>query len=215
MAPEVKTSLELIQFARSKGVIVSLGHSNANLQETMAAIDLGAGNATHVFNAMRSFSHRDPGILGAVLTTPQIWAELIADGVHVSSAAVNLCLQCKGAERIILISDAVSATGMPEGQYRLSDIEITLAEGICRTSDGRLAGSILTQDQALRNMVRWTHLPVQTVLGMLSRNPAQSLGIASSKGTLAAGNDADMVLLDENLHVHTTIVQGEVIHTVG
>ncbi len=215
LAPEVDGGLELIEFARSRGVVVSLGHSNATLEETMAAIDLGAANATHLFNAMRSFSHRDPGILGAVLTAQQVWAELIADGVHVSPAAVELCLRCKGAGKILLISDAVSATGMPEGQYRLADGEISLSEGVCRTPEGTLAGSILTQDQALRNLVRWSRLPVQTVLGMLTRNPAQSLGIADSKGSLAAGKDADMVLLDENLGVHTTIVQGEVSHTVG
>ena len=215
VAPEVEGSLELIRFARAKGVVVSLGHSNATLEETMAAIALGTGNATHTFNAMRPFSHRDPGILGAVLTAPEIWAELIADGVHVSPAAINLCIQCKSARRILLISDAVSATGMPEGQYRLSDIEITLSGGICRTREGQLAGSTLTQDQALRNMVRWSHLPLEAVLGMLTRNPAQSLGIAESKGTLAEGRDADMVLLDRNLRVHTTIIQGEVSHTVG
>ena len=215
VAPEVEGSLELIRFARAKGVVVSLGHSNATLEETMAAIALGAGNATHTFNAMRPFSHRDPGILGAVLTAPEIWAELIADGVHVSPAAINLCIQCKSARRILLISDAVSATGMPEGQYRLSDIEITLSGGICRTREGQLAGSTLTQDQALRNMVRWSHLPLEAVLGMLTRNPAQSLGIAESKGTLAEGRDADMVLLDRNLRVNTTIIQGEVSHTLG
>ena len=215
VAPEVEGSPELIRFARAKGVVVSLGHSNATLEETMAAIALGAGNATHTFNAMRPFSHRDPGILGAVLTAPEIWAELIADGVHVSPAAINLCIQCKSARRILLISDAVSATGMPEGQYRLSDIEITLSGGICRTREGQLAGSTLTQDQALRNMVRWSHLPLEAVLGMLTRNPAQSLGIAESKGTLAEGRDADMVLLDRNLRVNTTIIQGEVSHTVG
>ena len=215
VAPEVEGGLELIRFARAKGVVVSLGHSNATLEETMAAIALGAGNATHTFNAMRPFSHRDPGILGAVLTAPEIWAELIADGVHVSPAAINLCIQCKSARRILLISDAVSATGMPEGQYRLSDIEITLSGGICRTREGQLAGSTLTQDQALRNMVRWSHLPLEAVLGMLTRNPAQSLGIAESKGTLAEGRDADMVLLDRNLRVNTTIIQGEVSHTVG
>ena len=215
VAPEVEGSLELIRFARAKGVVVSLGHSNATLEETMAAIALGAGNATHTFNAMRPFSHRDPGILGAVLTAPEIWAELIADGVHVSPAAINLCIQCKSARRILLISDAVSATGMPEGQYRLSDIEITLSGGICRTREGQLAGSTLTQDQALRNMVGWSHLPLEAVLGMLTRNPAQSLGIAESKGTLAEGRDADMVLLDRNLRVNTTIIQGEVSHTVG
>ena len=215
VAPEVEGGLELIRFARAKGVVVSLGHSNATLEETMAAIALGAGNATHTFNAMRPFSHRDPGILGAVLTAPEIWAELIADGVHVSPAAIKLCIQCKSARRILLISDAVSATGMPEGQYRLSDIEITLSGGICRTREGQLAGSTLTQDQALRNMARWSHLPLEAVLGMLTRNPAQSLGIAESKGTLAEGRDADMVLLDRNLRVHTTIIQGEVSHTLG
>ena len=215
LAPEIEGGLELIQHAASRGVVVSMGHSNATLEEAKEAIRLGAGNATHIFNAMRAFSHRDPGILGAVLTTPHVWAELIADGVHVSPDAINLCIQCKQSGRILLISDAVSSTGMPDGRYRLGDIEIRLSGGTCRTREGQLAGSTLTQDQALRNMMRWSNLPLEAVLGMLTRNPAQSMGLADRKGSLAAGLDADMVLLTKDLHVHTTIVQGEVIYSLG
>ncbi len=215
LAPEVEGGLELIQYARSKGVVVSMGHSNATLEEARSAISLGAGNATHTFNAMRDFSHRDPGILGAVLTTPHVWAELIADGVHVSPSAVNLCIQCKQSGRILLVSDAVSATGMPDGQYRLADFEITLSGGVCRTREGQLAGSTLTQDQALRNVVRWSNRPLEAVLPMLTRNPARSVGLADRKGSLIAGHDADMVLLEKDLNVHTTIIQGEVSYSVG
>lgn len=215
LAPEVEGGLELIQYARSKGIVVSLGHSNAALEEAKEAIRLGAGNATHLFNAMRAFNHRDPGILGAVLTTPHVWAELIADGVHVSPDAIKLCLQCKQFGRILLISDAVSAAGMPDGRYRLADSEITVSGGICRTREGQLAGSTLTQDQALRNMMRWSNLPLEAVLGMLTRNPARSMGLAGRKGSLLAGHDADMVLLTKDLFVHTTIVRGEVSYSLG
>ena len=215
LAPEIEGSLELIQYACSKGVVVSMGHSNATLEEAGEAIRLGAGNATHIFNAMRAFNHRDPGILGAVLTTPHVWTELIADGVHVSPDAVRLCVQCKRSGRILLISDAVSATGMPDGQYRLADIDITLSGGICRTREGQLAGSTLTQDQALRNMVHWSNLPLEEVLGMLTLNPARSMGLAGCKGSLSAGHDADMVLLTKDLFVHTTIVQGGVSYSLG
>jgi len=215
MAPEVEGGLELVQHARSKGVVVSIGHSNATLEETREAIKLGATNVTHVFNAMRAFSHRDPGILGAVLTNSDVWVELIADGVHVSPVAINLLIKCKQSNRILLITDGVSATGMPDGQYRLGDCRVMLSGGVCRSPEGKLAGSTLTQDQALRNLLYWSGLPLEEIVCMVTKNPAEATGLADRKGSLGPGQDADMVLLKMDLTVQTTIVQGEVSYSTG
>ena len=215
MAPEVEGGLELVQHARSKGVVVSIGHSNATLEETREAIKLGATNVTHVFNAMRAFSHRDPGILGAVLTNSDVWVELIADGVHVSPVAINLLIKCKQSNRILLITDGISATGMPDGQYRFGDCRVMLSGGVCRSPDGKLAGSTLTQDQALRNLLYWSGLPLEEIVCMVTKNPAEATGLADRKGSLGPGQDADMVLLKMDLTVQTTIVQGEVSYSTG
>ena len=215
VAPEVEGGLELVRHARSKGVVVSIGHSNATLEEAQEAIRLGATNATHIFNAMRAFSHRDPGILGALLSNSDVWVELIADGVHVSPVAINLLLKCKQSSRILLITDSISASGMPDGQYRIGDCEVMLSGGVCRSREGRLAGSTLTQDQALRNLLRWSGLPMEEIVYMLTKNPAESTGLADCKGSLGPGQDADMVLLKMDLTVQTTIVQGEVSYSTG
>src|SRR5262249_30182139 len=133
--------------------VVSLGHTDATYAEAMAAVNAGASHAAHVFNAMRPFEHRETGVLGAVLTTPDVTAELIADGVHVDPAAMRLLLAAKGAAGMILVSDGISATGMPDGAYRLGTFDVTVSGGVCRNAEGKLAGSTLTLDRALRNML--------------------------------------------------------------
>jgi N-acetylglucosamine-6-phosphate deacetylase len=161
----------------------------------------------HVYNAMRPFSHRDSGVIGAVLTSSEVTAELIADGVHVEEAAMRILLQAKGAGRVILISDGLSATGMPDGKYMLGQLEVTVSGGICRNSEGKLAGSTLTLDRALRNVVA-LGVPLQDAVRMLSANPAKLLGIEFKKGALRTGSDADIVLLDENLQVTNVWTRG-------
>jgi N-acetylglucosamine-6-phosphate deacetylase len=161
----------------------------------------------HVYNAMRPFSHRDSGVIGAVFTSPEVSAELIADGVHVDEAAMKVLLQAKGAERMILISDGVSATGMPDGKYMLGQIEVSVSGGICRNSEGKLAGSTLTMDRALRNIVG-LGIPLADAARMLTLNPAALLGIEFKKGALRAGADADIVLLDEGLQLTNVWVRG-------
>ena len=156
---------------------------------------------------MRPFSHRDPGVIGAVLTSPDITAELIADGVHVDETAMRLLLQAKGAAGVILISDGISATGMPDGKYLLGGFEITVSGGVCRNSEGRLAGSTLTLDRALRNIVGLGACLPDT-LRMLTLNPATLLGIEHKKGVLRANADADVVLLDESLRVTQVFARG-------
>ena len=207
LAPELPGALELITVARQAGLIVALGHTDATYEEATAAIARGARHAVHVFNAMRPFSHRETGVLGAILTSPEITAELIADGVHVDPPAMRLLLSSKGASHVLLVSDGTAATGMPDGQYRLGEIEVTVKEGIGRNSDGRLAGSTLTLDRAIRNVVA-LGVPLAPAVQMATLNPARLLGLEKKKGVLAPEADADLVLLDENLRVVGVMTRG-------
>jgi N-acetylglucosamine-6-phosphate deacetylase len=212
VAPEVPGGLDFIQHIRSKGVLVSLGHSNATYEVARQAIRAGASNATHTFNAMRDFSHREPGVLGAVLTESMVWTELIADGAHVDPVAIQMLLKCKGHRRILLVTDAISAAGMPDGDFQLGSLLIKVSQGVCRVPEGALAGSTLSLDRALQNMIRWTGLPLEEAVYMTSRNAAESIGVADRKGSIRPGYDADLVLLDDGLHVRATICEGKLVH---
>jgi N-acetylglucosamine-6-phosphate deacetylase len=207
MAPEVLGAVPCIRAARDAGIVVAMGHTDATYEQARAGIALGVRHAVHVYNAMRPFSHRDSGVIGAVLTSPEVTAELIADGVHVEEAAMRILLQAKGAGRVILISDGLSATGMPDGKYMLGNLEVTVVDGVCRNSEGKLAGSTLTLDRALRNVVA-LGVPFQDAVRMLTANPAKLLGIEFKKGALRIGADADIVLLDENLQVANVWTRG-------
>jgi len=207
IAPELLGAVPCMKAAREAGVVVAMGHTDATYEQARAGIAQGARHAVHVYNAMRPFSHRDSGVIGAVLTSPEVTAELIADGVHVEEAAMRLLLQAKGASRVILISDGLSATGMPDGKYMLGGFEVTVSGGVCRNSEGKLAGSTLTLDRALRNVVA-LGIPLADAVRMLTANPAKLLGIEFKKGALRTGADADIVLLDENLQVTNVWTHG-------
>jgi N-acetylglucosamine-6-phosphate deacetylase len=207
LAPELLGAMPCIDSARKAGMVVAVGHTDATYEQTRAAIAHGVRHAVHVYNAMRPFSHRDSGVIGAVFTSPEVTAELIADGVHVDEAAMKVLLQAKGPERTILISDGVSATGMPDGKYMLGKLEVTVSGGICRNSEGKLAGSTLTLDRALRNIVG-LGTPLANAVRMLTLNPATLLGIEFKKGALRTGADADIVLLDQGLCLTNVWVRG-------
>jgi N-acetylglucosamine-6-phosphate deacetylase len=207
IAPELLGAVPCMKAAREAGVVVAMGHTDATYEQARAGIAQGARHAVHVYNAMRPFSHRDSGVIGAVLTSSEVTAELIADGVHVEEAAMRLLLQAKGAGRVILISDGLSATGMPDGKYMLGGFEVTVSGGVCRNSEGKLAGSTLTLDRALRNVVA-LGIPLADAVRMLTANPAKLLGIEFKKGALRTGADADIVLLDENLQVTNVWTRG-------
>jgi N-acetylglucosamine-6-phosphate deacetylase len=207
IAPELMGAAPAIDAARKAGVVVAMGHTDATYEQARAAIARGVHHAVHVYNAMRPFSHRDSGVIGAVLTSPEVTAELIADGVHVEEAAMKMLLQAKGAAGTILISDGLSATGMPDGKYMLGGFEVTVTGGICRNAQGVLAGSTLTLDRALRNVVA-LGIPLADTLRMLTLNPAKLLGIEFKKGALRTGADADIVLLDDNLQIKNVYVRG-------
>jgi N-acetylglucosamine-6-phosphate deacetylase len=207
IAPEVLGAAPCIDAAREAGLVVSIGHTDATYEQARAAMARGAHSATHVYNAMRPFTHRDPGVIGAVLTSPDINAELIADGVHVEEAAMKLLLLAKGASHVTLVSDGLSATGMPDGKYTLGGFEVTVSGGVCRNAEGTLAGSTLTLDRALRNIVA-LGTSLSDVVGMLTLNPATLLGLEFKKGSLRAGADADILLLDERLHITNVWARG-------
>lgn len=211
IAPELLGAMPCIDAARSLGMVVSIGHTDATYEQARAAVAHGAHHATHVYNAMRPFSHRDPGVIGAVLTTPELTAELIADGVHVDEIAMKVLLQAKGPGGVVLISDGISATGMPDGKYMLGDVHVTVSGGICRTPEGRLAGSTLTLDRALRNVIK-LGVPLASAVQMLTLNPATVLGIEFKKGALRTGADADIVLLNEALEVTQVYARGVPVH---
>jgi N-acetylglucosamine-6-phosphate deacetylase len=210
IAPELLGAMPCIDAARSLGMVVSIGHTDATYEQARAAVAHGAHHATHVYNAMRPFSHRDPGVIGAVLTTPEVTAELIADGIHVDEIAMKVLLQAKGADGVVLISDGLSATGMPDGKYALGGLEVTVEGGVCRSAEGRLAGSTLTLDRSLRNVVK-LGVPLADAVQMLTLNPATLLGIEFKKGALRTGADADIVLLDETLEIIQVWTRGTVV----
>lgn len=207
LAPELTGAMPCIAAARKRALIVSLGHTDATYVQAMAAVRAGAQHAAHVFNAMRPFSHRETGVLGAILTSPEVTAELIADGVHVDEAAMRLLWSAKGFASVVLISDGISATGMPDGKYTLGTFEVTVTGGVCRNSEGRLAGSTLTLDRALQNVVAMG-VSLPDALRMLTANPARLLGLQEKKGALRVGADADVVLLDTELRVTGVMTRG-------
>jgi N-acetylglucosamine-6-phosphate deacetylase len=208
VAPELFGASELIAHATARGVRVSVGHSNATAAETRLGIREGAVSATHTFNAMRALDHREPGILGTVLTTDNLFAELICDGIHTAPEMVRLWWSTKGANRGILVTDAMSAAGMPDGEYHLGGFAVQVANGRAM-ADGVLAGSVLTLDRALVNFVQFTGATVDQGLGLLSANPAQMTGLTDRIGTLAAGHRADLVAVDAEGRLVGSIVGGK------
>jgi N-acetylglucosamine-6-phosphate deacetylase len=207
VAPEIAGADSLIRVATRRGVRISLGHSNACLAETRKGIDAGAAHATHTFNAMRALDHREPGILGTVLTDDRLTAEIIADGVHVAPEMVQLFLKAKGPERAVLVTDALSATGMPDGQYQLGGFLVDVKGNTC-TSGGRLAGSVLTLDHAVRNVIQFAGWPLENALRLATLNPANVSGISNRKGVIAQGADADFVVTTPQGELLTTVIAG-------
>jgi N-acetylglucosamine-6-phosphate deacetylase len=209
IAPELGGALAVIEEAHRRGVCVSMGHSDADLPTAQAGIVAGVRHATHVFNAMRPLGHRDPGILGEALMDERLSAEIIADGIHVDPLIVSLFLRVKGAETAVLVTDATAATGMPDGRYRLGSLEVDVADGKC-LAKGKLAGSVLTMDKAVRNVLKFANWDLQRAVRLATLNPARTTGLPPKTGMLVPGAVADMVALSPKGDVLKTIVRGQV-----
>jgi N-acetylglucosamine-6-phosphate deacetylase len=206
IAPELEGALELIAEAAKRGVCVSLGHSDADLETTRAAVNAGARHATHLFNGMRPLNHRDPGIVGEALTNPRIAVEIIADGIHLDPSIVKMTIAAKGQRDVILITDGTAATGMPDGRYHLGTFEFDVRDGRC-LSDGKLAGSTLTMDRAIRNVMQFADYDLQQALVLATVNPGRALP-SPNNGKLQPGGDANIVVLSLNGEVRNTILAG-------
>ncbi len=207
LAPELEGALDLIADASRRGVCVSIGHSNATLEQAIAGIHAGIRHATHTFNAMRRLGHRDPGLLGAILTDNNVTADIIVDGIHVDPVIVDLFVRCKGVNSAVLITDGISATGRPDGTYHLGSFEVQVRDNRCE-SHGKLAGSVLTLDRAVRNVMRFAKLSFQDSIRMATLNPARVLGIEHRKGVLQPGADADIAIFSPAGEVLRTVVGG-------
>ena len=208
IAPELPGAIELVAHATARGVRVSLGHSNATAAETRTAIAAGAVSATHTFNAMRPLDHREPGILGTVLTDDALYAELICDGIHVAPEMVRLWWRAKGAERGILVTDAMSAAGMQDGEYQLGGFAVEVAHGRAMAR-GVLAGSVLTLDRALANFVEFSGAPLEQALRLLTANPASMIGVGDLTGSLGVGQAASFAAVDRAGKLVGSIVHGK------
>ena len=213
LAPEVEDNHWLIAEAAARGLTVSAGHTDATYDQALQAVEAGVRHVTHAFNAMRPLGHREPGMLGAALVLPELRCELVADNVHVHPAVMRLLFAAKGPAGVVLVSDSLRATGLPEGAYTVGDRPVFAMDGAIRLADGTLAGSVLTLDQALHNLQAATGRPLAELWPAASRNAAQAIGVDDAKGSLEPGKDADLVLLDPALKVVVTVVEGSIVYS--
>jgi N-acetylglucosamine-6-phosphate deacetylase len=211
LAPELPGGIELIRFLTAAGVAASVGHSDAGYDTALAAIEAGATRATHLYNAMSGVHHRKPGLAAACLNEPGIHAELVCDGVHVDPRMIQLAWKAKGRGGITLITDATAAQGIGDGDYTLGDVQIKVRGPLCLLMDGvTIAGSVLTMNVAARNAMKFTEMNLIDAAYAASLMPAQACGVAARKGSIEAGKDADIAVVDPDFSVLYTIRAGNI-----
>ncbi|HHW58491.1 MAG TPA: N-acetylglucosamine-6-phosphate deacetylase [Clostridia bacterium] len=212
VAPENDKNGEFIEYVTKKNMKVSLGHTNATYEEMKNGVDHGANIAVHAYNAMKGLHHREPGALGEVFLDDRLYGELICDFIHSHPAAVKIFLKIKGIDKVILISDAMSACGLGDGEYSLGGQKVIVEKGVARLENGSLAGSTLTLDKAVANITT-LGIPLFEAIKMAATNPAKAIGIYKRKGSIAIGKDADITILNNDLTVDMTIVGGKVVYS--
>jgi len=213
LAPELDGALEMVDEGVRRGIEFAIGHSGASYEQVLMAADHGVRQATHTFNGMLGLHHRKPGTLGGVLTDDRIYAQIISDGIHTHPAMVKLLVRAKGTDRTLLITDAIRAAGLPDGDYDLGNQPVTVRDGICRIANGSLAGSTATMDAVLRNVMQFAGLSLPEAIPMATAVPAAAMNLTGRKGVIRPGADADIVLLDDNVQARLTMVCGRVVYT--
>ena len=208
LAPENEGALEFIKYACERGVYVSLGHTNATYDEAKKAVEAGAKGATHTFNAMRVYNHREPGVLGAVLTDDRVKCEMICDHVHLHPVTMDIIYKLKGADKVSIISDSGHAAGCDMKEFTVDGITRYVVDGVIRLKDGTIAGSAKTMADGVRNLLL-SGVPICEVSKMASKNPAETLGVYDKTGSIKEGKCADLVVLDGEYNVVTVFVVGE------
>jgi N-acetylglucosamine-6-phosphate deacetylase len=212
IAPELPGSIPIIERLVSSGVVASFGHSNATYEQTLAGFDAGISHVTHLFNAMPPLHHRSPGPLIAIFQAESVTAQLICDGVHIHPSVLKLAFRLLGPQRVIPITDGMRAIGLPDGKYFYNGIEYEARDGTARYKDGTLIGTALGLSQLLQRLITFTGCPPDVAIKTVTENPARLLGIEKRKGFIAPGKDADLILLDRDYSVKTTIVGGKVVY---
>ena len=211
MAPEVEGAKELIKYLSDNGVTVSMGHTKATYDEAIEGIKCGACHSTHLYNAMTPFTHREPGVVGATFDT-DITTETISDGIHISYPALRTAYKQKGTDKVLLVSDAMEACGMPDGQYSLGGQDVIVKNGAARLLDGTLAGSVLTLDKAVKNIYNNSNYPLNEVVRMATYNGAKHCHVEDHKGLIKEGYDADLILFNEDIEIQKDFVNGKEVY---
>lgn len=211
LAPEVDGAKELTKYLSSKGIVVSIGHTKANYEQAMEGIRCGCSHATHLFNAMTPLAHREPGVVGAVLDS-DITTETISDGIHIAYPSLRIAYKAKGTDKVLLVTDAMMACCMPDGKYSLGGQDVIVENGAARLLSGALAGSVLTLDNAVRNVYKNSKYPLYEVVKMASYNGAKFCKVDDRKGQIKEGFDADLLLFDENINIKSVFVNGKIVH---
>ncbi|WP_066871842.1 N-acetylglucosamine-6-phosphate deacetylase [Clostridium mediterraneense] len=211
LAPEVDGAKELTKYLSSKGIVVSIGHTKANYEQAMEGIKCGCSHATHLFNAMTPLAHREPGVVGAVLDS-DITTETISDGIHIAYPSLRIAYKAKGTDKVLLVTDAMMACCMPDGKYSLGGQDVIVENGAARLLNGALAGSVLTLDNAVRNVYKNSEYPLYEVVKMASYNGAKFCKVDDRKGQIKEGFDADLLLFDEDINIKSVFVNGKIVH---
>lgn len=209
IAPETPGALDIISYLKSEGITVALAHSNANFEEAQTGINYGATVATHMYNGMREFGHREPGIIGATLLDERVYCEIIYDRIHLHDAALEIALKMKGVDKIVLISDSMMAAGLSDGDYELGGQKVIVKNSIARLETGNLAGSTLNLRDAVYNIIHYLNIPIEDAIRMASLSPARAIGIDKYKGSIEVGKDADVILIDKDINILGTMVMGK------
>lgn len=208
VAPERDGAPELIHYLVNKGITVSMGHTDANYDQAKSAFREGVNHATHTYNAMNGFTHRQPGAVGAIFDSDDVYAELILDGIHVHFASAKILIKEKGIGKVVLITDSMEASGLPEGQYQLGGQDVYVKNGEARLIDGTLAGSVLKMNVAVRNACKSLHLPIYEAVRLASYNAAMSIGHPEI-GEIAPMKKADLIFINDNIDVLGVMIDGE------
>ena len=213
LAPEKEGGMELIRYLTDRGVVASIGHSDATYEQVMNAVEYGASHVTHLYNGMRGLHHREPGVAGAALLDDRLKTEIIADGHHVRPEMIELAYRQKTDAGMVLITDAMRAKCLKNGRYDLGGQDVNVQDGIALLDNGTLAGSVLKMKDALANIQKFTGCSLENAIKMAAENPAKQLGLFDRKGSIAIGKDADLILLNKAGEVVKTFCKGYLAYT--